>query len=67
MWVFCFMGKEEERKNDMATKKTTKKTEEPKALYKGNLYTILEQNDRQVKITDGLIHFWVKIEDVEIQ
>lgn len=51
----------------MATTKTKKKTEEPKALYRGNLYTVLEQNDKQVKITDGLIHFWVKATDVEIQ
>ena len=42
------------------TKKTTKKV-----TYKGQKYTVLEQTDDRIMLTDGLIHFWVKASDVE--
>lgn len=46
----------------MATKKTTKKT---KVTYKGQKYTVLEEQDGKLKLTDGIIHFWVKKDNVE--
>ena len=46
----------------MATKKTTA----PKTCtYKGETYEILEQSEKRVKLTDGVIHFWVKESDVQ--
>lgn len=33
--------------------------------YKGKKYTVLEKTDDRYKLTDGLIHFWVKAKDVE--
>ena len=51
----------------MATKKTTKKAEPKKqtAIYKGQKYTVLEQNEHRICLTDGTIHFWVKADCVE--
>lgn len=46
----------------MATKKTTKKT---KVTYKGQKYTVMEEQDGRLKLTDGIIHFWVRKESVE--
>ena len=45
----------------MATKKKT----EDKCVYRGETYTVLERNEKKVKLTDGVIHFWVKAEDVK--
>ena len=55
----------------MATKKTDTKTattEKPKkvtATYKGKEYTVLDRNEHKVCLTDGMIHFWVKANDVQ--
>ena len=57
----------------MATKKTETKpktatTKKPKAetvTYRDQKYTVLERNDHKVKLTDGIIHFWVKADNVE--
>lgn len=46
----------------MATKKTTKKT---KVTYKGQKYSVMEETDTKLKLTDGTIHFWVRKESVE--
>jgi len=54
----------------MATKKATTKpttTKKPSALYRGNKYEIIEQNEQKVCLTDGTIHFWVRAKDVEIK
>jgi hypothetical protein len=57
----------------MATKKattkptTTKKPEALTAVYRGNKYEIIEQNEHKVCLTDGTIHFWVRAKDVEIK
>lgn len=64
----------------MATKKTdtksatksdtTKKPAKAKAetvTYKGQKYTVLDRNDRKVCLTDGTIHFWARVGDVEIK
>jgi len=55
----------------MATKKTEPKKAAPKkskdvATYKGEKYRILDRTEAKVKLTDGIIHFWVNISDVEI-
>lgn len=50
----------------MAEKKTKKETkaepkEQPKTFkYNGKEYTIMEESDISYKLTDGIIHFWVK-------
>lgn len=48
----------------MAEKKTKKETKaEPKEQtfkYNGKEYTIMEESDISYKLTDGIIHFWVK-------
>lgn len=66
---FALLEKEEETGEDMATtKKTTPKKEKPgTATYKGQKFTVLEKNEQMAKLTDGLIHFWAKLSDVEIQ
>lgn len=52
----------------MAEKKTTKKSTKTKktnvVTYKGQKYTLLEEGNGKVKLTDGTIHFWVKAKDV---
>ena len=50
----------------MAEKKTTKKTTKKNiAVYNGQKYTILEEANDRIKLTDGTIHFWVKADKVE--
>lgn len=55
----------------MATKETTKKAttkKAPKAVkvtYKGAKYEVLDRNEHKVMLTDGLIHFWVRAEDID--
>lgn len=54
----------------MSETKVTKKKAEPKAkknecLYRGMKYKVMEENDDKLKLTDGIIHFWVKKADVE--
>lgn len=61
----------------MATKKTEKKTttkkpaakrtKKPKevtVIYKDQKYTVIEENDGKLKLTDGIVHFWVKADKV---
>ena len=48
----------------MATKKTTKKAKKDTVTYKGQEYELIEESGNMVKLTDGLIHFWVKKKDV---
>lgn len=43
----------------MEEKKTKKKV-----TYKDKKYEVLEQNENKTKLTDGVIHFWVKTKDV---
>lgn len=58
---------------EQKTKKTTRKPKEDKVTvpdpwvtcdYKGKTYEVLEINDNAVKLTDGMIHFWVKRSEV---
>ena len=52
----------------MATKKTEpkKKTASKNiGIYRDEKYTILDRTEDKVMLTDGLIHFWVKAEDVK--
>ena len=42
-----------------------KKSEANTCTYKGKTFTILEDNGRTIKLTDGIIHFWVKADKVE--
>ena len=53
--LLCSGGK------DMA-KKTSKKTD--KVTFKGKEYEVLERLPDRLKLTDGLIHFWVRTKDV---
>lgn len=48
---------------DMAEKKTTKKTK--KVTYKDKKFTVMEEVNGRLKLTDGIIHFWVKADKVE--
>lgn len=50
----------------MAEKKTTKKKNKaPWCIYNGKEYTILEQNETMMKLTDGIIHFLVNKDATE--
>lgn len=50
----------------MAEKKTTKKTTKKNtAVYNGQKYTILDEAEGKLMLTDGSIHFWVKADKVE--
>lgn len=46
----------------MAEKKKETKAEpkEQTFKYNGKEYTIMEESDTSYKLTDGIIHFWVK-------
>ena len=44
-------------------KKETKKSKN--VTYKQQKYTVLEEQDGKLKLTDGIIHFWVRKESVE--
>ena len=48
---------------NMAEKKTTKKTN--KVTYKDKKFTVMEEVNGRLKLTDGIIHFWVKADKVE--
>ena len=48
---------------NMAEKKTTKKTK--KVTYKDKKFTVMEEVNGRLKLTDGVIHFWVKADKVE--
>ena len=41
-------------------KKTTKKV-----TYRDNKFTVMEEVNGRLKLTDGIIHFWVKADKVE--
>lgn len=41
-------------------KKTTKKV-----TYKDKKFTVMEEVNGRLKLTDGIIHFWVKADKVE--
>lgn len=45
------------------TKKETKKSK--KVTYKQQKYTVLEEQGNKLKLTDGIIHFWVRADSVE--
>lgn len=49
---------------NMAEKKTTKKTSK-KVTYKNKKFTVMEEANGRLKLTDGIIHFWVKADKVE--
>lgn len=51
----------------MAEKKTTKKKAAPKntCVVNGHTYKILEETEHKYKLTDGIIHFWVKKDNAE--
>ena len=43
-----------------------KKADKPaKVTYKQQKYTVLEEQDGKLKLTDGIIHFWVRKDNVE--
>lgn len=58
----------------MAEKKATKKTtttRKPRAkknpdavVFRGEKYSILEENEQKYKLTNGIIHFWASKKDV---
>lgn len=48
---------------NMAEKKTTKKTK--KVTYRDKKFTVMEEVNGRLKLTDGTIHFWVKADKVE--
>lgn len=60
----------------MATKKETKtakpaskkkaapKKDPNKAFCRGQEYTVLSRNEHRTELTDGVIHFWARNEDV---
>lgn len=61
----------------MAEKKTTKKTttktttRKPRAkknpeavVFRGEKYSVLEENEQKYKLTNGIIHFWASKKDV---
>lgn len=53
---------------EQKTKKTT--TRKPKAKpktveFQGRQYDVIEQNEHHICLTDGTIHFWKRITDVE--
>lgn len=48
---------------NMAEKKTTKKTK--KVTYRDKKFTVMEEVNGRLKLTDGIIHFWVKADKVE--
>lgn len=49
---------------NMAEKKTTKKTTK-KVTYRDKKFTVMEETNGRLKLTDGIIHFWVKADKVE--
>lgn len=50
----------------MATKKaTTKKPKKDTVTYHGQKYEVIERQPDKVKLTDGLIHFWASVKNVE--
>lgn len=50
----------------MDEKKTTaKKPKKNTVTYKGKQFTVLEKNERSMKLTNGSIHFWVRADRVE--
>ena len=52
----------------MAEKKTTKKKSEKEFVtYNGNKYEVLEKLEGRYKLTDGLIHFYVKASNVKAE
>lgn len=55
---FVFMGV------NMAEKKTTKKTTK-KVTYRDKKFTVMEEVNGRLKLTDDVIHFWVKADKVE--
>ena len=50
--------------NKMAKKKTEDK-KPAKVTYKKQKYTVMEEQGDKLKLTDGIIHFWVKKDNVE--
>ena len=48
-------------------KKTTKSTPKKKntCVVNGHTYKILEETEHKYKLTDGIIHFWVKKDNAE--
>ena len=48
---------------NMAEKKTKRTSK--KVTYKGKKFTIMEEVNGRLKLTDGIIHFWVKADKVE--
>lgn len=48
---------------DMAEKKTKKTSK--KVTYRDKKFTVMEEANGRLKLTDGIIHFWVKADKVE--
>lgn len=49
----------------MAEKKKPGRPPKKKTVtYKDQMYTVLEKTEDKYKLTDGIIHFWVKAKDV---
>lgn len=45
---------------------TTKKPKKVTATFNGRQYDVLEQNEHHICLTDGMIHFWKRVTDVEV-
>ena len=52
--------KAETTKTTKAKPKKPKKQKSETMEYKGQTFDVLERQDGKVKLTDGIIHFWVK-------
>ncbi len=59
------MTEKKTEKKTTQRKTTKKKNKAPWCIYNGKEYTILEEQENKVKLTDGVIHFWVKKEKVD--
>ena len=61
------MATTKKTESQTATKSaTTRKPKKVKATFQGRQYDVLEQNEHHICLTDGTIHFWKRITDVEV-
>ena len=55
-WPFAFVEVNMAEKKKKTTKKVT---------YRDKKFTVMEEANGRLKLTDGIIHFWVKADKVE--
>ena len=54
-----------EKKKAETKKKSETKKKKAEVSYNGKEYSVLEEVNGRLKLTDGTIHFWVKAEKIE--